>query len=424
MKNIKRKNQLMFVAATSILSATMINNAYASDGLVEELKRFNITAGAWANGGISVNGRNQQGNYNGTVTFGDRDSEPQLNQLNAYIQKAVATEGSAWDFGARLDVMFGTDAAYTQAYGAYSGNNPGWDLDLLRDCTGYCTSTNGNNRFYGLALPNAYAEIYAPVGNGLNIKVGHFYTPIGYETVPAPDNFFYSHAYTMQYGEPFTHTGIMGNYTVNKNWAVMGGVITGSETGGWDGNFTAQLGNWAGLGGLTFTANNGSSINVSGTYGGVSETNPGMWAMFSVVAKHNFTAKDHLVLQHDHGYAEGVLPGVKVAEWYGINSHLYHDLRDDLTIGLRAEWFRDQDGFRVFSPGRPFSPTGTSIAGASYYEVTAGLTWKPKSWLQLRPNIRYDIVDDTNATAGALPFGPSKNKYDQFVFSTDVTVKF
>ena len=422
MKNIKRKNQLMFVAATSILSATMINNAYASDGLIEELKRFNITAGAWANGGITANGRNQQGNFNGPVTFGDRDSEPQLNQLNAYIQKAVAAEGSAWDFGARLDVMFGTDAAFTQAYGAYSGNNPGWDLDLLRDCTGYNTCS-GNNRFYGLALPNAYAEIYAPVGNGLNIKVGHFYTPIGYETVPAPDNFFYSHAYTMQYGEPFTHTGIMGNYTVNKNWAVMGGVITGSETGGWDGNFTAQLGNWSGLGGITFTANNGSSINVSGTYGAVSETNPGTWAMFSVVAKHNITPKDHLVLQHDHGYAEGVLAGVNLAEWYGINSHFYHDIRDDLSVGLRAEWFRDQDGFRVWSPGRPFAPTGTAI-GASYYEVTAGLNWKPKSWLTVRPNVRYDIVDDTNATAGSLPFGPAKNKYDQFIFSTDVTVKF
>lgn len=400
----------------------MINNAYASDGLVEELKRFNITAGAWANGGVTVNTRPSAGNYNGTVTFGDRDSEPQLNQLNAYIQKAVAAEGSAWDFGARLDVMFGTDAAYTQAYGAYSGNNPGWDLDLLRDCTGYNTCS-GNNRFYGLALPNAYAEIYAPVGNGLNIKVGHFYTPIGYETVPAPDNFFYSHAYTMQYGEPFTHTGIMGNYTVNKNWAVMGGVVSGSETGGWDGNFTAQLGNWAGLMGATFTANNGTSLNVSGTYGSVSETNPADWAMYSVVLKHNFTEKDHFVLQHDHGYADNVLTtGTGNAEWYGINSHFYHDIKDDLTVGLRAEWFRDQNGFRVFSPGRPFAPIGTAI-GASYYEVTAGLTWKPKSWLSLRPNVRYDIIDDTNATAGALPFG-NKDKYDQFIFSTDVTVKF
>lgn len=79
--------------------------------------------------------------------------------------------------------MFGTDSFYTQSYGAQAGH---WDLNLLG---------NRNNRFYDLALPQAYAEIYAPIGNGLNIKVGHFYTPIGYETVPAPDNFFYTRLY-------------------------------------------------------------------------------------------------------------------------------------------------------------------------------------------------------------------------------------
>jgi len=34
---------------------------------------------------------------------------------------------------------------------------------------------------------------------------------------------------------------------VDKNWSVMGGVITGSATGGWDGGFNKQLGNWGGL---------------------------------------------------------------------------------------------------------------------------------------------------------------------------------
>ena len=57
-------------------------------------------------------------------------------------------------------------------------------------------------------MPQAYAEVGY---NDLTVKVGHFYTIIGYEVVPAPDNFFYSHAYTMQYGEPFTHTGMLGD---------------------------------------------------------------------------------------------------------------------------------------------------------------------------------------------------------------------
>ena len=146
--------------------------------------------------------------------------------------------------GGRFDFMFGSDAIFTQAYGvpAFDVNTgqplarSNWDLDLC------CAST----RYYGIAIPQAYAEAYVPVGNGLNVKVGHFYTPIGYESVPAPDNFFYTHAYTMQYGEPFTHTGVLGNYKINKNWSFLGATTTGSATGGWDGGFDKQLGNWGG----------------------------------------------------------------------------------------------------------------------------------------------------------------------------------
>lgn len=40
------------------------------------------------------------------------------------------------------------------------------------------------------------------------------------------------------------------------------------------------------------------------------------------------------------------------AEWYGVLTHLTYDVRDNLTAGVRGEWFRDQNGFRVCSPGR------------------------------------------------------------------------
>jgi hypothetical protein len=112
---------------------------------------------------------------------------------------------------------------------------------------------------------------------------------------------------------------------------------------------------------------------------------------------------------------------VENAEWYGINSHLTYDVKDDLTVGLRAEWFRDQNGFRVYAPGRPF--LGGVMPAASYYEITAGLTWKPKAWLSLRPNVRYDWAEDTAGGAGSLPFD-GKNLDHQFLFSTDVTIKF
>jgi len=75
----------------------------------------------------------------------------------------------------------------------------------------------------------------------------------------------------------------MGNYAVDKNWAVMGGVTTGSATGGWDGGFNKQLGNWGGLFGATWTSDDkGTSANISGTYGATSEQNSSDFAMYSM----------------------------------------------------------------------------------------------------------------------------------------------
>jgi len=417
--------------AKSLTEASTLLEAAGDPNDSNFMKNLGLKVGGWGNAGITYNAASPKNNFNGPVTFGDRSGEFQLNQLNLFIQRAVATEGSSWDFGGRFDVMFGTDSIFTQAYGvpAFDVNTGApinrnhWDLDLLGA---------NNNRFYDIALPQAYLETYVPVGNGLNVKAGHFYTPIGYETVPAPDNFFYTHAYTMQYGEPFTHTGVMGNYAVDGNWSVMGGVTTGSATGGWDGGWDKQLGNWGGLAGTTWTSNDkNTSANISGTYGSTSEHSDKAWGLYSIVLKHNITDKTHLVLQHDHGYANGVLvaDGHRDAEWYGVNTHLTYDIHEKVTAGIRGEWFRDQQGFRVCSPGRVAAATnggGSSYAAggnftstcsaASYYQVTAGVTWKPTTWLNLRPNVRYDWAD------GARPFG--NNKQDQFLFSTDFTVNF
>ncbi len=452
MKSIpKRKHPMIIAAAGGLLSMTMsVPPAQAVPGAVAALSGYDvneaallkdngITVGGWGNAGITYNPHNPSNGFNGPVTFADLSGTPQLNQLNMFIQRAVATEGSAWSFGGRFDAMFGTDSIFTQAYGVpafdvntgLAKNRGNWDLSLL------------NMNTYGIALPQAYMETYVPVGNGLDVKIGHFYTPIGYETVPANENFFYTHAYTMQYGEPFTHTGALGSYTLNSNWSVMGGVTTGSATGGWDGGFNQQLGNWSGIGGTTWTSNDkGTSANITGTYGATSEQSSNAWALYSIVLKHNITDKTHLVLQHDHGFANGVITPYgsnQNAQWYGINSHLTYDLKDNLTIGMRAEWFEDANGFRVWSPGRVAAATyvnsnggASSYAGstytsnsaaANYYQVTLGANWKPVAWLNLRPNIRYDHVSGSNATGGGS-YSPFGGRQDQVLFSTDFNVNF
>ncbi|MDP1559146.1 MAG: porin [Nitrosomonas sp.] len=444
--NSVRKKQMIAVVGSLLLFSV---NAHA-DSVMTSLKNSGIRAGGWVQGGATFNPSQADG-FNGPVTFADQANRFQLNQFNLFLERGVQTEGSSWDVGFRADFLFGTDAIFTQAYGnpafdVNSGNalsNRGnWDLDIC------CNSS----RTYGIAIPQAFVEVYAPIANGLNVKAGHFYTPIGYESVPAPDNFFYTHAYTMQYGEPFTHTGVLSNYTVSKNWSAMAGATTGSATGGWDGNFDRQLGNWGGIGGVTWTSDDAkSSLNVSGTGSTTSTRSNNFWGMYSVVLKHMITDKTHFILQHDHGYADGVLLNnlkhtnvVKDAQWYGLNMHMYYDLMPDLSVGIRGEWFRDRDGFRVWSPGRVAAATnyqGNSYAlgganqlatstPADYYAVTVGANWKAAKTLNLdwerlrllniRPNIRYDRVDALH-TAAYRPFGGNK---DQVVFSLDAMLPF
>lgn len=382
----------------------------------------NLKFGGWLNTsvGANMNGSHSDG-FNGPVTFNDRTGEVQLNQLYAYFQKSVNVSGDSFDIGGRVDFMYGTDAIFTQAYGTAGENRGNWDLHL----------TGRDERFYGIALPQAYAEFNLPVGNGLDVKVGHFYTIIGYEVVTAPDNFFITKPYTMQYGEPFTHTGMLANYTINSNWNVSAGAVTGSNTGAWDGNFNRGLGNWAFLGGATWTSDDaGTSLAATATAGHVAENNNGSWNMYSLVGKHNFTDTLHYIIQHDHGYADKVLGDGGAAEWYGINQYLIYDVNNKVSAGLRAEWFHDHDGTRVSGPGRCFaaaSNPGTNFAcpnnpayavgGSGYYAITAGLSYKPAKWLSLRPNVRYDFTDNIKAFDNG-------NGHNQLLVTADVVVTF
>lgn len=421
-----------------------------ANNLINFIKEKRIEFGGWINAGATFNPSQIDG-YNGPVIFNDQANKFQLNQFNVFMQRPVVSTGEAWDVGGRFDFLFGTDAIFTQAFGVppfdvntgepLSRSN--WDLDLC------CSST----RTYGIALPQAYLETYAPIGNGINIKLGHFYTPTGFETVPAPNNFFYSRAYTLNIGEPFTHTGFLVNYSLNENWLIMGGGITGSAMGGWDGGWDKELGNWGGIGGFTWTSDNhATTFHLSGTYSETSTHSSEPWGFYNIVLQHKITPKTLLVLHHVYGHAGGVLLNnlkytnvVKDAEWYSLIMHLYYDLTDNLSVGIRGEWYRDADGFRNPSPFRIAAATNmvdgraASFAGdinsvtvtpADYYAVTVGMNWKVAKALKLkwdalrklniRPNIRYDRADAYKAPA-YRPFAGNK---DQILFSLDFLLPF
>ena len=442
---------LSAIAGSLFFFDTCLMTLYAGN-LKHLLKDNRIALGGWINGGVTFN-PSQKNGFNGPVIMADQANRFQLNQLNLFMQRGVVSEGNTWDFGGRFDFMFGTDAVFTQAFGVptldVNSGKPlkrsNWDLDLCCD----------SSRTYGIALPQAYLEAHVPVGNGLNLKFGHFYSPMGYETVPAPapDNFFYTRAYNLNVGEPFTHTGLLSEYKLNKNWSIIGAAVTGSANGGWDGGWDKELGNWSGVAGFNWVSDNDlTSLKVIGSYGETSTRSSEPWATYNIVLKHRINPKTSLALHHVWGYAGGVLLDnpkynnvIKDTQWLNLMAYLYYDITDNVSIGARGEWFRDRDGSRNPSPfriavttnivnGRAVSPAGdpnrVTIMPADYYSATVGINWKAAKTLKLksdlmrkltvRSNIRYDRVDAYHAPA-YRPFAGNK---DQVLFSLDFILPF
>ncbi|MDP1772462.1 MAG: porin [Methylobacter sp.] len=351
----------------------------------ELLKEHDINIGGWMSMGGAYYKDNPNNHINAPTTFNDRSGEFQLNQLNFFLQKAVDLESHTWNVGGRVDVMFGTDSRFIQATGL--------DNKLISE---------QDLRFYDLAIPQAYLEVFAPIGNGVTAKIGHFYTIIGHEVVTAPNNFFYSHSYAMQYGEPFTHTGVLLSYALNDDFTLNAGSVTG-----WN-NFDKNPSNMNFLGGLSWTNDEATSAaSWSVISGDVDNAGSKNRTVSSLVVSHSFTDKLQYVFQHDFGYQQQATAALQDAYWYGINQNLFYDFTDTFSAGLRGEWFRDSNG------------TLLNIGSAgNYYALTAGVNWKPQGWLTFRPEVRYDW-----AGSNALTFN-NRTQNQQLEVAMDMVIEF
>lgn len=385
----KKHNGWPFTLCSALLCSSL---AQADDkGALESLTGFNINetapmknlginVGGWVSAGIAGNPDDPESRRNGPVTFNNRANEFNAHQLYGFIERAVDTDGSQWDLGFRADVVYGIDAFYT--------TQANFDDNLI---------TDNSSRLYKLAFPQVYATVFAPIGNGITTKIGHFYTIIGNEVVTAPDNFFFSHAYTMQYGEPFTHTGILSSYPVNENISITAGVVSG-----WD-SFFQEPANF--LGGATYTTDDEkTSLAFSMITGDVNKNDQHNRTMYSVVLSHDITDNLHYKLQHDMGIEEKS-QSADSAKWYGVNQYLTYDVSDKVGVGTRLEWFRDEDGIRV---------NGNK---GHFLAATVGLNYKPMSWLTLRPEVRYDHSIENSAYNDGL-------SNDQVLISADAIVRF
>ncbi len=322
------------------------------------LSRSGIVVGGWLTGGIMANAYGDASN--GPLSLNSLGDGFNAHQLWIYGQRKADTGGQGFDWGFRVDYMFGVDGPDTQAFGDQS-----WDYNW------------NSSRDYGSAIPQLYAEIAI---NNWTLKGGRFYTPMGYEVVPAPNNFFYSHSYAFGYGEPFTHTGVVLDYRFGPRLSVFGGWVNGWDTG-WDNKNHASLF----LGGANLGLGERATLAwviCTGYWGnGTVGPNVGEIMLNTLTFTWRITERWTYVLQNDIG-TNWALPNAGDAQWYGIDQYLMYKINDCWALGMRVEWFRDDDGRRV-------------IAGnaGNYYNLTFGFNYKPHANFTFRPELRYDWYD-------------------------------
>ncbi|MEM9645375.1 MAG: porin, partial [Planctomycetota bacterium] len=309
--------------------------------------------------GIEIGGWASIGYHSAALPlFNSRPEEVQLHQAWVYAEKALDTS-DGFDIGGRFDIMYGTDSQDTQVFGIDDDHwDNGWD--------------NGND--YGFALPQLYVE--AGYGD-LSVKAGHFYTIIGWEVVGAPDNFFYSHAYTMYNSEPFTHTGALATYNASDDVSVFGGYVFG-----WDSGFEDN--GDAFLGGVSVGLTDEVSLTYATVAGRFADNLNGdeQGYMHSLVADVAVTDNLQYILQSDYLDTQDSNSAL-VRNTIGVNNYLIYTVSDCLALGTRFEWY-DQEG--VYS------------AEGDIYAATFGVNYKPHANVLVRPEIRFDW--DDNQVAG------------------------
>lgn len=345
-----------------------------------------IDFGGWVSLGYHSDNTRLSQDRNDGLAFNDRPDDLNLHQAWMYFEKVAEADCCGPGFGFRADIMYGTDASATQAF----GNDPDGSFDF----------NNGwdRNGGYGWAMPQLYGEV---AFGDWSVIAGHFYTLIGYEVVTAPDNFFYSHALTMFNSEPFTHTGVLATYSGMDDVEVYGG-----WTAGWDTGFDQTLDGSSFLGGFSTSLTDDISftyITTIGNFGARSQGADGY--SHSLVLDVTLSDDLNYVFQSDLVGIDDTNPmggTVTANDQVGINQYLFYTLNDCWAAGARLEWWKS-DGF-------------------SYNEVTFGLNYKATANLIIRPEVRYDW---TPSDAGAVNAGfTDANTYNETTFGVDAILTF
>jgi len=365
--------------------------------------------------------------------FTDHANQVQMNQLLLTANKPLDPKNSDFQWGFKAQIMYGSDARYTQFLGELNRVDP--------------------NQRYQLDVVEANLLFHLPVltSGGIDLKAGQYPTPLGFEVIDPSLNPFYSHSYIFQFGLPFKHTGALATTHVNDTLDIYTGIDTGTNTT-WGplGDNNAAIG---GIGGFGINGLMGGNMTIVAlTHVGPEQATRllspqgynanGQWRSFSDIVitwkmSDSFTSTTELNWVRDaYGTAN------KPVNAFGVAQYFSYSISDTVTLNSRFELFRDDNNFFVaqFSGNSQFVgtqqgfiyPAGVYTAGAgstTYSALTLGVTYKPNlpapiTGLLIRPEVRWDHALTDNAPFNLNTNNPTKNTFNSVTFGADMVLTF
>ena len=280
--------------------------------------------------GATMNPQSPQNGVNFGHVFTGRSNQVDLNQIVLTIERDLDPKATGPDFGFKLQGMYGSDAQFTHLIG--EGDH----------------SSSSRNAF-DLVEANVYAHLPYLTAGGIDVKVGQFSTPIGNEVIAAGGNFFYSKSYIFNFGIPLKHMGLLVTTHVNPILDIYTGYTTGVNTSlGSDGGYND--GQFHFLGGFGLNLKNVTVLAL--THIGPENPAGSLPAPIKIHDQYRYL-NDVLITWHINDKLTSVteLNYIKddgfAAAGGGVAEYLTYPISPIVTAGVRAEIWRDNNGFFV-----------------------------------------------------------------------------
>ena len=195
---MKYNQWTLALASAGVVSLNAIANAdeHMANNLLNHVSKTTIS-GYVDTSAIWAIGEGGNANFPGRTNDGT-DYVDGFNLNVVQLSLASPLDESDWAAGYQVDLWLGPDSKW-----------------LLSNTFG------GSNA--DLGIKQAYVHLRAPVGNGLELKMGQFDTIIGYEVGSSPANPNFSRSYGF-YIEPFQHAGLLASYNLTEELSISGGV--------------------------------------------------------------------------------------------------------------------------------------------------------------------------------------------------------